>query len=152
MTDIEAAWLAGLLEGEGCFQIRRTPKGSLQVGVRLNMCDRDVVERAAMLAEAAIVRTHVPKNPKHNTTHYFYISGNGAIRTMMIILPFMGERRTAKIKSIITVWDNSPHTRERYLPPACHPDRKHHVKGLCYSCFLSFKRLRRYDHQTIKFQ
>lgn len=36
MTDIEIAWLAGILEGEGCFTLNRTPKITLSINTRKN--------------------------------------------------------------------------------------------------------------------
>lgn len=46
-------WLAGLLEGEGCFSVRqdgqrRSPK------VLINMTDKDVIERVAALVGSGI--------------------------------------------------------------------------------------------------
>lgn len=40
MKDVEAAWLAGLFEGEGCISLAGT-----RVQLSIAMTDRDVVER-----------------------------------------------------------------------------------------------------------
>lgn len=55
MTEIETAWLAGLLEGEGYFgTINSWVSGRCyrypRIGV--NMTDRDVIDRVATLWEA----------------------------------------------------------------------------------------------------
>ncbi len=42
MTDVDAAWLAGLLEGEGYFQITKSrPNNPTQVLIRLSMTDKE---------------------------------------------------------------------------------------------------------------
>ena len=62
MTDIDAAWLSGLLEGEGYFQITKPkPNHPTQVLIRLAMTDKDVVEKASKLL-------NVPINCKAKTT------------------------------------------------------------------------------------
>jgi hypothetical protein len=43
MTESDLAWLAGLLEGEGCFHFTRTAY------VVISMTDEDIIERAASL-------------------------------------------------------------------------------------------------------
>jgi hypothetical protein len=47
VRQIDVIWLAGLLEGEGCFNIR--PDKNNQVRVSIEMTDRDIIERAAKL-------------------------------------------------------------------------------------------------------
>ena len=49
--DCELAWLAGLLEGEGCFSMANAGAHRYPA-VRVEMASRDVVERAARLLEA----------------------------------------------------------------------------------------------------
>ena len=48
---IDIAWLAGLLEGEGCF---RLDKGKYPI-IRLGMGDEDVVVRAASLMKTRVL-------------------------------------------------------------------------------------------------
>ena len=63
MTDLESAWLAGLLEGEGYFQITKPRHHHpTQVVIRLSMTDKDVVEKAAKLLN------NIPINQKARTT------------------------------------------------------------------------------------
>lgn len=88
-------WLAGLLEGEGTFDLHkgRYPR------IRLGMTDRDVVGRAATLLGAR-VRLSLHAAPKSATWHT-EISGARAAEIMAQILPHMGARRSARIATVL---------------------------------------------------
>ncbi len=47
MKQHEVIWLAGLLEGEGCFNVRKDK--NMQPRVSIEMTDKDIIERAAKL-------------------------------------------------------------------------------------------------------
>lgn len=90
----DAAYLGGLLDGEGCFD---APRGNPRV--RVAMTDLDVVLRAADLMGA---KTHigVDKRDGHADTLVAQITGDRAIEVMRAVLPWMGSRRSAKIAEI----------------------------------------------------
>lgn len=92
----DIVWLAGLLEGEGCFDLQRNryPR------VRLAMVDRDVVGRAATLFGSSIRLTLKPK-PASPIFHA-EVQGPRAAEIMRAILPYMGARRSAKIAEILS--------------------------------------------------
>lgn len=105
MTKTDLAWLAGLLEGEGCFSLVNTRHST--PAVTLRMRDRDVVTRAHRLIGATgRVRPERSSNPRHSTIWQFGIWGAAAIRLMRRLLPFMGKRRTAKIMALIAEWES----------------------------------------------
>lgn len=91
----DLAWLAGILEGEGCFRRDAYPFVTLQ------MTDRDVVERAAILMLAPKVHTETRTGRK--PLYRAQVGGAKAIRLMRLLLRFMGQRRTARIQAILTV-------------------------------------------------
>lgn len=100
MTELEIAWLAGILEGEGYFCYQRGPS------IRLSMTDRDIVERAGI-----IMGTHChPMTPRPNRKQAFRanIHGPRSIAMMERILPYMGTRRGAKIREIMQQYANRP--------------------------------------------
>jgi ERCC4-related helicase len=96
MTDIEAAWLAGFLEGEGCFVYRgNSPK------VQVCSTDKDVIEKAAALM-MDLVKINTSARPAPRKTVYTTMAcGNRAIKVMSAILPYMCTRRAEKIRSIL---------------------------------------------------
>lgn len=101
-------WLAALLEGEGWFSLK-TPQGrrpSIIVGIK--MTDADVVERAACLMKGAAKPREDNRSVKFNTCWECVVSGAKAEKVMKDILPFMGARRRAKIRELLTT-DNLSH-------------------------------------------
>lgn len=104
MTDTEAAWLAGLLEGEGYFQITKPRHHHpTQVVIRLSMTDKDVVEKAAKLLN------NVPVNQKARTTkrktiYAISLSKRDEVEKILLqILPYMGSRRSQRINECLEV-------------------------------------------------
>lgn len=91
----DTIWLAGLLEGEGCFDLHkgRYPR------IRLGMTDRDVVGRAAVLMGSRVRSTLRPAPFK--STWHTEVSGNRAALLMRSLLPHMGTRRSQRIADVL---------------------------------------------------
>lgn len=106
------AWVAGLLEGEGHFRARGlTPMVSLQ------MTDQDVVLRFAKQYDVIVSRS-VSRNPGWKPTFRCSVIGNRAEQLMRDILPWMGARRSAKIREILAAREAAT-VRETVLPDGC---------------------------------
>ncbi len=94
-SERDVIWLAGLLEGEGTFDIHRGKYPRVRVG----MTDRDVVGRVATLIGSKVTaRYH--KAPYQATWHA-EVTGDKAQAVMAAILPFMGTRRSGRIATIL---------------------------------------------------
>lgn len=109
-TDIEIAWLAGLLEGEGCFMIQHHASPSIQ----LAMTDFDVVAKAAKIMEMGTNRIFIKsKNKERANEKPCYVlrcDGPEAFVWMRAIRHHMCDRRGAKIDEVIsTVKSKRPH-------------------------------------------
>ncbi len=102
----EDAWLAGLLEGEGNFRMTRTSPT-----VRINMTDKDTIEKAAVLLGTCTISESVL--PSGKTKFAIGVYGERAVSVMKRILPLMGNRRSNDIQNIIYQWDlqHQPVTR-----------------------------------------
>lgn len=95
MSRDDLLWLAGLLEGEGTFDLHRGKYPRVRVG----MSDRDVVGRAATLLGA---RVRLSLKPAPNSAMWHAeISGTKAVAIMREILPHMGSRRSGKIATVL---------------------------------------------------
>lgn len=94
----DAMWLAGLLEGEGCFTISKSvPRLVLQ------MTDQDIVQRAAtILASGVWGGTRLTKGGKKVWT--CGRAGITAIEWMRILKPYMGVRRKQRIVEVVSKW------------------------------------------------
>ena len=91
----DLVWLAGLLEGEGAFDLHR----GKYPRIRLGMTDRDVVGRAATLLGGK-VRLSLKPAPAKAMWHV-EVSGTKALSAMTALLPLMGARRSAKIAEVM---------------------------------------------------
>ena len=114
MTENELHWLAGWLEGEGCFGIRKRRATGLAFSIAANTTDRDIAERAAALVGANVCSRQPRADNLGKKTIYHFSLGRmpEVISLMRQLLPIMGERRAAKIKSILTRYENyHPMTR-----------------------------------------
>ncbi|MFC0623813.1 hypothetical protein [Kribbella deserti] len=112
MTPEQAAWLAGLLDGEGCFDApRNNPR------IRVKMSDHDVIIRAADLMDAS---THLepPGRNGYKPLMVAQITGARAVAVMRAVLPLLSARRTAKATSLITAYAARPASRPRHLRSA----------------------------------
>lgn len=101
LKETEAAWLAGLLEGEGCFGFYNVPRGK-QLRLQLVTTDYDVAIYAIQLMSII----HAPRSrndPRgfRKTTYHVSAYGENAARIMKIILPYMLGRRSEKIIEIL---------------------------------------------------
>lgn len=97
----EIAWLAGILEGEGCFDFANGhPR------IKVKMTDEDIVTRVAKLFNR--VHNGGAYNTKswHKIVYETSCRGPWAIGWMQTIYPFMGNRRREKIRSIIYRYSN----------------------------------------------
>jgi hypothetical protein len=134
-TAIEVAWLAGILEGEGSFMmIRNRPGGGITrykyPVVTVNMTDRDVIERVANLFGCKTHKISMPKPPPVRKQAWrAIITGSGAADWMRVLLPHMGERRSARIREVLQEWDarTPTHVRRR---AACQKAAAKRSRGL----------------------
>ncbi len=122
----DIAWLAGLLEGEGCFRIR---DGRTTPLILLGMTDSDVVDRAAALLGSHDL--HVYESPVgHKTQFRLRVGGRKAAAWMMTIYPLMGERRQAKIRETLATWRSAPGRGNFAVTPDDRKRRSEQMKAL----------------------
>lgn len=96
VTQVEWAWIAGVLEGEGCFG---NYNGS--VGFALAMTDKDIVERVASVVQTDCKIGERKRRTNRKTCYTLQVAGNRAKVILGYILPFMGNRRSNRIKELL---------------------------------------------------
>lgn len=102
LDDLDLAWLAGLLEGEGCFYwCRSYAGGANHPAMEVTMTDLDVVERASRLLGNRAIRKVKPASDRHQVQYRVRLRGAAAREVMQMILPHMGNRRSARIREIL---------------------------------------------------
>jgi hypothetical protein len=90
--DVTAAWLAGLLEGEGSFSL----SGHKQPNIKVEMTDEDVVRRAAALLGSRNISRRI-SNQGYKDSFIVRIAGQRAADWMVVLHPIMGIRRQSQI-------------------------------------------------------
>ena len=104
------AWLAGLLEGEGCFLLtfkkNKNGTGYPCFCVSMNMNDEDVVMRAAnIVGFGNYSGPWLQYNPKHKPFYRWSVVKRDYVYALLVaIYPFMGSRRKAKIETILRTY------------------------------------------------
>lgn len=93
MDAVTTAWLSGLLEGEGWFGIDGVPT------IELEMKDLDVIQRVADIWGVSYIRTR--ERQPNQTIYRVRIRGERARKVMREVLPYMGERRSSRITSLL---------------------------------------------------
>lgn len=97
----DICWLAGLIEGEGCFY------RSHSITLRLSMTDEDVIRRAATLMGTTVFGPH-ERSGNRQPIFYCAIHGKDAAAWMMTLLPLLGIRRRAKALQCLARWKSYP--------------------------------------------
>jgi hypothetical protein len=110
ITSHELMWLAGLLEGEGCFGIYKNGAKSevyREAKITVIMADKDVVAKAADLMGCNTClnkRARVNRKALWSAT----VSGARSVGWMYTLYPLMGSRRKARIREIVAEWRVAP--------------------------------------------
>lgn len=109
MSDTEAAWLAGLLEGEGSFLVwdRKTDGRTVRLDVvRVQMCstDLDVLERVVEvtgLSRPRPIKAH-PDKLGTKPIWQWSIQRKAEVRALTErLLPWLGTRRTEQAQAVL---------------------------------------------------
>ena len=118
--DQELAWLAGLLEGEGAFMIHwKVSSAGVRYptfAVACNLCDGDVLERVARVANVGTFSgPHPPQNPKHSPFWRWAVRKRKDVAALCAkLLPMMGTRRSAKIREILSLFEETGRAEWRH--------------------------------------
>jgi hypothetical protein len=109
MTEVELAWVAGLLEGEGCFfpiEYRTEKYGPyIYARVAVLMTDLDILQRLQSLTGVGNINgPTIRKNPRHKPLWHWVVSRHKeSITLMRAVYPWMGERRRARIDEVLAL-------------------------------------------------
>ena len=130
MTTKDIAWIAGLIEGEGCFS---QTKGSITA--QLSMTDEDIVRRSGGLVKAPSIGVHNSQVRNGRKVSYRWtLCGTPAASWMMTIYPFMGERRRTRIRELLELWKSTRPYRVS-VTNCPHTTRRHQGRGMCKACY-----------------
>lgn len=92
-------WLAGLLEGEGCFSQHRHASPRLFVG----MTDEDTILRAQKIMGCGTISKPKRRRSHHKQMWVLTVTAE-SVQWMMTLYSLMSERRQARIRECLKTW------------------------------------------------
>lgn len=124
-TQANLAWLAGLMEGEGSFYLRRAKGRPTAPSVALQMTDVDVVTRAAEIAGVGggvyvderskrtprVIQGRPMKGREKDIYMWRVQARDDALALMWALYPWMGDRRRGQIQDCVLEWMRTPYVR-----------------------------------------
>ncbi len=97
VSDLDIAWAAGLIEGEGCFTLH----SKYHPYFLLDMCDKDVLEKFHKIFPNSNFRgPYTHSNPTHKDRWRVDAFGPKCIEIMNAVFPYMCKRRQEKITAL----------------------------------------------------
>jgi hypothetical protein len=96
MADIEAAWLAGLFDGEGNVSIH-VALGQRAMGAKIQITNtnRNLLERVLTITGGGFIAQRPRYNPKWKTTYDWHATGLNAARLLKRMLPWLIVKKEA---------------------------------------------------------
>ena len=108
MREADVNWIAGLLEGEGCFT-KRTKPGTIRsrVCIMCQMTDSDVLHKLCKIAGVGKVRGPYNNGPRGKLPRYTWqVNGSLAYVLMKELFPHMCSRRQARISKLVSEYES----------------------------------------------
>jgi hypothetical protein len=96
-------WVAGLLEGEGSFY---SVKPKQTVRIACSMTDLDVLEKLQSLTGCGSIFKLTKRQSHWKDAWNWTITGRQAVELMRELLPYMGARRSERIRELLAYWEN----------------------------------------------
>ena len=113
MLDLkELYWLAGLIEGEGCFLLDKRSNSCLRFSMA--MTDKSVLKHAQKIINLGFIKG--PYWAKMSTKPYWYWridKDKDVAALMMTIYPLMWNDRQEKIEDLLEIWRSRPKVDHR---------------------------------------
>lgn len=141
MNEIECAWVAGLLEGEGCFTFgpdsNRTKSTACRaMRITCSMTDLDTVQKLHRTVDIGNVcpESRLDKRRAHAKPLYVWSAGKRAdvVWLMTLIRPHMSTRRGARIDELLHYAENHPIVYKK--PVVCGTRRSYRLGCKCALC------------------
>lgn len=105
MNEVEAAWFAGLFEGEGCITraTRRSKWGETHYyTLKINMTDEDVIRRISdVTGYRSLYGPHQPKGNRKPYWAWECQNRQEVVRILTAIRSHLGQRRRAKADEVL---------------------------------------------------
>lgn len=103
------AWIAGLLEGEGCFSLhqRKERRNTKSCAIHCEMTDEDVIRKLHLLSGVGTVNFRPSRKNRKPTWIWSVQKKVDILEILLGIAPFMGQRRLEKISELMEHIENA---------------------------------------------
>lgn len=108
MTPKETAWVAGLLEGEGCFSIR----ANKYLSVSCMMTDEDVIEKLKTIVAGGNISLRKPEANRKQVYAWNLYRREEVVSLITKLRPHMSLRRGERIDEMLLCAKENPLLRE----------------------------------------
>lgn len=124
-SPLDAAWAAGLFEGEGSITVQRQ-RSTARIGIRftMSMTDLDVMQRFCAIVGCGSLTGPTWHSGSTKPQWRFYAGTPDFARLAWMFRPFLGERRRQALKDALRAYRTQParrnHQREKTHCPHGH--------------------------------
>lgn len=111
ISELQLAWAAGLIEGEGYLQL--TPQNR-DVGIAVTSIDLDVLQKLQAILGGSVCGPYDHGNPKWKPFWRWQIGARPTVRSVLnLILPYLCSRRKAKAVELLAWIEENPRAQDR---------------------------------------
>ena len=106
----ELYWLAGLIEGEGCFSIS-TIKGTPRLVFIMNSTEKKVLEHAQKIVNIGVIHgPYIRKNGLSKKPQWVWRTSKDSdvVGLMMTLYPLLWDNRQERIEDLLEIWKTLP--------------------------------------------
>jgi len=98
MTDIEKAYLAGIVDGEGCIVINRTRTNKIDgyikpykyaLHIKMRTCDKILAPLCKKLFKVGSLHECKAYKKNHNKSYEWHTASNNALLILELLLPYL---------------------------------------------------------------
>lgn len=140
MDQAQVAWVAGILEGEGCFHMERHRYPRIAV----QMADKDIIWRLKEVTGVGVnAGPYWPTRWAKKEQWRWLVSKKADVKAIMLaVRPWMGERRGAKIDECLAFVPRPTGRPRRTRCPKGHPYEGDNLyvapsgKRFCVTCYI----------------
>ena len=112
MTNENIAWVAGLFEGEGTFEIQY---GNGPKGIKITSTDLDVLHNVQNIFGGKVLTAKNPEDKPHWKTKFNWVLGiDESIEFVELILPYLGIRRSSRGSFYLTIAKEAKKIRDTF--------------------------------------
>lgn len=147
MFDVECAWVAGLIEGEGSFTFAggTTKSGRRFPQIQCGMTDEDVIRKLHRLTGCggvSVSDSNRKQNPDYKLMYCWIVTRREDVESVLVqIRPHMGDRRRARLDELLAYFDENPPVHPAWIP---HGVRLRYSRGcrcrLCKGAEAKYRR------------